>query len=86
MGMYDEIATRFPLPTRFAHLQNNIFQTKDLDRTLTTYLITEDGNLEYLWGGLVENPPKKILFYDQHGEFVAKFKKGKCLWIRSFPE
>jgi hypothetical protein len=42
MGMYDEIKCEYPLPTESPF---EIFQTKDLDCVMATYVITSDGRL-----------------------------------------
>ena len=43
MGLYDTIECRYPLPD--PRLQHAEFQTKDLERLLQSYTITEDGRL-----------------------------------------
>lgn len=43
MGMYDEIKCEYPLPDE--DLQNEGFQTKDLENFMEQYTITKDGFL-----------------------------------------
>lgn len=43
MGVFDELRCEYPLPD--AAVQDEVFQTKSLDRTMTRYTITADGRL-----------------------------------------
>lgn len=45
MGLFDEIFCEYPLPEGFEHLQDKVFQTKDLDNYMTRYVIKKDGGL-----------------------------------------
>lgn len=45
MGLYDRIVCEYPLPEGLEKYQNQVFQTKDLGNTFTTYTITRDGRL-----------------------------------------
>lgn len=88
MSLYDTIKCDYPLPD--AELQNEEFQTKDLEEMLNRYLIDTDGKLWRLRRGVnffgENDPPPNIVETDRmedmhyHGDicFYADTKKG---WV-----
>jgi hypothetical protein len=58
MGMFDDVTCLAPLPDDYAGDRAR-FQTKDLDRTLDRYVITEDGRLLVNAFRLEDNPDWK---------------------------
>jgi len=45
MGLYDDVKCKYKLPDAPRVVQNDVFQTKDLDCMMCSYTITEDGGL-----------------------------------------
>ena len=43
MGLFDNVKFSYPLP--IPQVQDQVFQTKDLDNQLDTYVVREDGSL-----------------------------------------
>ena len=66
MAMFDTVRCDLPLPDGY---HGNKYQSKDLDRTLSTYRITESGRL-VLDKTLVEEMPEP---QDQHYHGVLNF-------------
>jgi len=61
MGMFDELRCEFPLPDPI--VQDEIFQTKDLERLLDRYTITSDGRLILHQVRYEEVPEKERPYY-----------------------
>jgi len=47
MGLYDDVKCKYKLPGAPRIVQNDVFQTKDLECMMCSYTITEDGELIY---------------------------------------
>lgn len=64
MGMFDEVVCEYPLPDP---THNNItFQTKSIDPSCDTYLITKDGRLfrtAFAFGNPLETPEEMTDFH-----------------------
>lgn len=45
MGLFDDLIVEAPLPEGFEEVQNELFQTKDLNSWMNTFVITKDGRL-----------------------------------------
>lgn len=66
MGMFDYIKCDYPLPQ--SRVQGNVFQTKDFDSNMDSYLITQDGKLQKTsgnwFGRKIENGDYKDVPYN----------------------
>lgn len=70
MGMFDTLICKVPLPKDAPSFiePGHRFQTKDLDRTLSTYEITEEGLLVQLTGFCDDPLSEPKVYTDYHGD------------------
>lgn len=84
VGMFDYIRCEARLPGEQVP-ENTVFQTKDLDGTLTEYTISADGAL--LKGGSLIHFFGEIRFYTEGAgawlEYTARFSNGKLQGIEA---
>jgi hypothetical protein len=66
MGMFDELLCEYELPDK--EVQDEVFQTKSLDRLMDNYTITREGKiiLHRAWGD--KDAPVSHLEIPYHGE------------------
>lgn len=87
MGMFDEIRIEAPHNQILDEgYRDELYQTKDLDCTLSYYLITADGRLISIYSDDQTDMEYHgdIVFYGW-GEaeyYTARFTEGKLQWIR----
>lgn len=81
MGNYDEIKCEYKLARAPKEVQHGIFQTKNFERLLNEYTITQDGRLIHHITKFIQVPEKKRPFYGKPewkqpwGRFAGSMKR-----------